>query len=476
MAGNIKQLTCLKCKGALSIRAQGYTKSLACQYCGAIYDIRDEKLEITNLGQDYHVEPLIPLGSRGKLHGFEWEVIGFMECIGTYDTPTNGFTWHEYLLFNPYKGFRWLTETNGHWDYFVTLHVMPVQLGNLNVTYLNDTYVFREKYRRTVNYVIGEFYWRVKIKDIGIIKEYSHKNSILSFETIQNTPHEPQTIQNIYGQSTVLHIGGFETSVEPAKVEPEENDFNQNRTNIEYVREKEELWSIGEYVTPGEIEAAFKLEKHALPHRQGIAVNQTIPGQNALPIVAQTSLVAATIILVLGTIFSGFSKPSLLFTDALNATSANLDFTYVSPSFSIDKNRLLEFSMSAPLTNNWVDMEGTLINDKTGETKDFAVSLQYYSGYDDGYWSEGKQYDTWTLSSMPKGQYHLTLKASTKNESIPVQVSLKEGIWSSANFILALILVLAPALLICVYYFFFSWARAAENDDDAENLWDYSSD
>ena len=26
------------------------------------------------------------------------------------------YSWHEYVLFNPFKGFRYLTEYNGHWN------------------------------------------------------------------------------------------------------------------------------------------------------------------------------------------------------------------------------------------------------------------------------------------------------------------------------------------------------------------------
>ncbi len=26
------------------------------------------------------------------------------------------YSWHEYVLFNPYKGFRYLTEYDGHWN------------------------------------------------------------------------------------------------------------------------------------------------------------------------------------------------------------------------------------------------------------------------------------------------------------------------------------------------------------------------
>ncbi len=28
------------------------------------------------------------------------------------------FQWREYLLFNPYKGYAFLSEYNGHWNFF----------------------------------------------------------------------------------------------------------------------------------------------------------------------------------------------------------------------------------------------------------------------------------------------------------------------------------------------------------------------
>ena len=51
--------------------------------------------------------PRIPLGSRGRLKGEAWEVVGYQVRRTIADVP---FTWFEHLLHNPTHGFRWLVE------------------------------------------------------------------------------------------------------------------------------------------------------------------------------------------------------------------------------------------------------------------------------------------------------------------------------------------------------------------------------
>ena len=52
--------------------------------------------------------PLIPLGTRGKIRGTDYEVIGFERR--TIHVDGAAYSWHEYVLFNPFKGFRYLTR------------------------------------------------------------------------------------------------------------------------------------------------------------------------------------------------------------------------------------------------------------------------------------------------------------------------------------------------------------------------------
>jgi len=60
---------------------------------------------------------------RGQIEGVTWEAIGFqVRQIVVDDVP---YSWDEYLLFNPYYGFRYLSEYEGHWNYIRTLPLVP---------------------------------------------------------------------------------------------------------------------------------------------------------------------------------------------------------------------------------------------------------------------------------------------------------------------------------------------------------------
>ena len=53
------------------------------------------------------------------------------------------YSWREYLLFNPYKGFRYLTEYNGHWNYVTPLKSVPEvspRAPSRSATYLGEKY------------------------------------------------------------------------------------------------------------------------------------------------------------------------------------------------------------------------------------------------------------------------------------------------------------------------------------------------
>ena len=39
------------------------------------------------------------------------------------------YSWDEYLLWNPYKGYRWLVESNGHWVLMKTLQTAVKESG-----------------------------------------------------------------------------------------------------------------------------------------------------------------------------------------------------------------------------------------------------------------------------------------------------------------------------------------------------------
>src|SRR4051812_5497006 len=115
MAGKnqLVSFSCPNCGSRVDIRAAGLTVHVACVSCGSLIDATDPNFQIIEIAtKKLRLKPLIELGTKGKLRGQPWQLIGFMQR-----TDGSGeYAWEEYLLFNPWLGFRWLVEADGHWN------------------------------------------------------------------------------------------------------------------------------------------------------------------------------------------------------------------------------------------------------------------------------------------------------------------------------------------------------------------------
>jgi len=110
----VKSLKCPTCGAQLAVRSFENAVTVVCRSCHSILDAKDPNLRVLQqfAAATGEAHPLIPLGARGKLHGTDYMAIGFQRRTITVDSVD--YSWHEYLLFNPYKGYRYLTEYNGH--------------------------------------------------------------------------------------------------------------------------------------------------------------------------------------------------------------------------------------------------------------------------------------------------------------------------------------------------------------------------
>ena len=120
----VRSLSCPRCGAAIVVRGFGWTQTIACASCAAVLDAQDPNLSVLrHLQLRMTVEPLIPLGTRGQWRGASYQVIGLQQR--TIRADGEAFSWREYLLFNPYQGFRYLTEYDGHWNDVVPLPGLP---------------------------------------------------------------------------------------------------------------------------------------------------------------------------------------------------------------------------------------------------------------------------------------------------------------------------------------------------------------
>ncbi|GHU03048.1 hypothetical protein FACS1894158_00510 [Betaproteobacteria bacterium] len=443
-----KALRCAKCGAPLEIRHEGIL-AVGCVQCGAITDAETQKL-LSALESAQKLRPKIPLGAKGKLQGEKLEVIGFMQRQMTVDRVR--YDWREYLLARVDKpGYRWLTEYDGHWN------VADVIGGpGKNITYQGKTFRHFQTYTARVNFVIGEFTWRVKIGEEARLTDYIAP---------------PQMLCN------------------------EQTD-------------KEISWSLSEYIAPDEIAKAFGL-KAALPKPIGVYANQPSPWKARS--VGKIPLFFFALALALQfALRAGFSSTEYLreqipplreqvknpqqIPGNLNALQAREYLqsrkqalealpkeqeAWISSPFTLTQPVSLRvISEASGLDNSWVELGLGLVNEQNGEARAGSVELSYYSGRDsDGAWVENDRRQTLVFRDLPAGTWHLMVEQSLdpqavkagKFPGISLSISKVPPPWSNLV-IFALALLLWPLFILWRAHSFEArrWEESDLDGDDDE--------
>jgi hypothetical protein len=199
-------------------------------------------------------------------------------------------------------------------------------------------------------------------------------------------------------------------------------------------------WSAGTYMTNAEVEKAFGISD--LPKPWGVAPNQPFTGSfyytwGALPLVL-LGLVALAMIPIAGITSTALSEQITL--PAMQ--SAQAPQTVFSKPFDIKGNRNVRITASANVSNAWADLDVDLVNDQSQEVESVNVPIEYYSGTDsDVAWTEGSQSTDATLSSLPAGKYTLRVEGTREKwqEPITVSVRVEQGVNRGVNFCCALV-------------------------------------
>ena len=175
---------CANCGGAVELRALAHTRSVTCTTCGSLLDPRDPNLVVLQeAARRESITPRIPLGTRGTWHDQPYEVIGFQQRSIRVDDVK--YSWDEYVLFNPFRGFRYLTEYQGHWNDVRVVRELPeVDTAASRNTARHDgrTYRHFQHAQATTDYVIGEFPWRVTLGDQVVTDDFIDPPYMLSSE------------------------------------------------------------------------------------------------------------------------------------------------------------------------------------------------------------------------------------------------------------------------------------------------------
>ncbi|HUA85959.1 MAG TPA: DUF4178 domain-containing protein [Bryobacteraceae bacterium] len=426
-----RALDCPNCGASVELRGFGHTLTVVCPHCLATLDASTPEIKIVGQVQEAQRRDLkIPLGTRGKLGGVEWEVIGFQ----TRTVPAEDDSWDEYLLFNPYKGFRYLSEYQGHWNFIAPLEPMPARvalLGRPAVSFEGAAFRHFSGCEAVTSFVLGEFPWRVTVGEKVICDDFIHPPLILSSETT----------------------------------------------------EQEITWSRGEYTPAAQIWSAFALPGKPLPAR-GVYLNQPSPYAGRSGMWPAFFLMVALLI-ALQMFFAVFSRDNVVFRNSYHFSTLDAEPSFVTPVFNVDgRTAGMELTVQADVDNNWAYFNFALINEDTGSAYDFGREVSYYHGVDrdDGAWSEGGRTSSAYIASVPPGRYYLRVepemdaatgpyrKAAARYNAVAYDLTLRHDVPNYSWFWIAALLLFLPPVISSFRARSFEARRWSQSDNPAASL------
>jgi hypothetical protein len=409
---------CPHCGGPLDLIAPDKAERVTCPNCDSLLDVNQGNLTYLHALKPTEADKnfVLPIGAEGTFAGdVKYKIIGAV-VRSVYIEGTH-YYWHEYLLYNPTLGFRWLVHSDNHWNFVETINPADVQAlsGGISLTsapnsvvYDSKTFKIFQDANADVEYVKGDFYWRVEQGERVRAIDYVAAPLMLSQE------------------STASEIN----------------------------------WSLGTYMSNAEVEKAFGVS--GLPKPWSVAPNQPFTGQfyytwGALPLFL---LIVLAIFMIP---FSGLSatvlSQQIILPPMANATAPQ---TIFSQPFDVKANRNLRITASAPVTNSFADLDVDLINEQSQEVESVSVPIEYYQGVEDGEsWSEGGQSQDATLSSLPAGKYTLRVEGTWQNwqQPMPVSVKVEQNVNRGVNFGCAFLILRIMPLLGMIRKFSFETSR-----------------
>jgi len=416
-----KAVNCPQCGATITLRALGQASAVVCESCHAILDAKDPQLQILQKFEKIVSDerPLIALGSRGRLRGVDYEAIGFERRSIKVDGVT--YSWREYLLFNPYKGFRYLSEYMGHWNDISVCKALPVVVSRMSIpfeaNYLGEMYRHFQTSDAHTDFVLGEFPWQVRVGERAQVTDYVHPPRVLSREVMA-------------GEIT---------------------------------------WSIGEYMTGHDIWTAFRLSGSP-PEAIGVYENQPSPFSEKFGGIWKTFAAFALALVIMMIAFDAMAKKEPVFSSSYQIASgvSNAEASFVTDVFELTgRTSDVQVATTARVQNNWIYLNFALINQGTGQAWDFGREISYYSGYDsDGSWSEGSTHDTVVVPSVPAGKYYLRIEPEVAplHSYISYNVSVKRDVPVFSFYGLAFLALLIPVIIITWRSASFERSRWSESD------------
>jgi hypothetical protein len=455
-------VACPKCAAQVPCYDPAGSRYFGCFKCRTYFRAVPEAEtghQVSGFKRELPPGPSLRLGATGTLGGYQVRLTGYQVRGEKQDRTAE---WREYQLRpvqaivgdDPIDFPLQLAEFQGHWLLIRRATSFPVTKGNHSFQgkewtspSSGNNYRLWHRYQPIIRDAQGEFDWNILDDEALKMQEFTCPPYLLSSEQA-----------------------------------PKANS----------------VWYLSEYLEPDQVAAAFGLNVSQLPSRHNTGAAEPNPHQTGTA--WRLFGVAALLLLALAAwlsitrpssaITQTFSIPAApaaadaaaaaAITRADSAGAALLAFTgdtvglaaakaaaaletpsapppaaapgysqmLVSKTIELTHPAAVDIALSAPgLTNHWLEVTASLVNEQTGRGYEVTRSLEYYEGVEDGEsWSEGSRSADAVISGLPPGRYHLNLypsaEAGAGDTTLVLELEQHTGFASNV----ALILLLMSAL------------------------------
>jgi hypothetical protein len=470
-------VTCPKCAAQVPCYDPAGSRYFGCWQCRTYFRAVPEAGEghlISGFKKELPPGPSLPLGATGTLGGYQVRLTGY-QVRGEKQHRTA--EWREYQLRpvptlagdDPIDFPLQLAEFQGHWLLIRRATSFPATKGNhwfQGKEWTNpstgDNFRLWHRYKPIIRDAQGEFDWNILDDEDLKMQEFICPPYLLSSE--QAPSNKPIWYLSEYLEpAQVAAAFGLPVSQLPSRHNTGAAEPNPHQPASAW-----RLFGVAALLLLG-------LAAWLAITRPGSAITQTftVPGAPAAPATdlttpatnpnaAADSIVAAANRAAVALansptgdtmgLAAARASAALLTAPATPPAAAPAAAGYnqmlVSNTIELTHPAAVDITFSAPgLTNHWLEVTASLVNEQTGRGYEVTRSLEYYEGVEDGErWSEGDRSADAVISGLPAGRYHLNLypspEAGLGDTSLTLELEQHTGFASNVVLILLLMSIL----------------------------------
>ncbi len=408
------KIDCGKCGGSITLADPSGVERLGCPYCDALLDPSSQKARVVGIARTVRSTPKIPLGSRGTFGGALHEVIAYL--VRSVTVEGERYPWDEYLLRGPDGSYRWLVCSRGHWSFVEPLNRAEVKTSARLASWKGASFRHFSGGTARVDLVLGEVYWPVEVGETVKVADYVAPPRMISVESSD-------------GETTV---------------------------------------SLGTYLEPREVQAAFKLPA-AFPAPTGVGAQQPNPFPPLVKRLWAACGALTLLLLAMVCLFFALRRERQVWSTSwpISASaSASATRSFASDEFELADLPTHLFVRAPGLPEGRITFDGALVESRTGVLHGFDLTAHSHSA-DDVLDTQGREEFVWP--DLPAGRYRLRLELRDLSNEIgaerAVQFTIRQGGLAHPQWaLLALLLLAAPPLLATLAIWVFENGRWQESD------------